>query len=72
MFQWLRVPDAFTAQAWTQHLIDRAGVVVTPGNAFGPGGDRFFRVSLIADAPVLTQAIERLRKAGIRFESASA
>jgi LL-diaminopimelate aminotransferase len=72
MFQWLRVPDAFTAQAWTQHLIDRAGVVVTPGNAFGPGGDRFFRVSLIADAPVLNQAIERLREAGIRFESASA
>jgi aspartate/methionine/tyrosine aminotransferase len=69
MFQWLRVPDAFTAQEWTQHLIDRAGVVVTPGNAFGPGGERFFRVSLIADPPVLTRAIDRLRHAGIRFDS---
>ena len=69
MFQWLRVPSAFTAQEWTQHLIDRAGVVVTPGNAFGPGGERFFRVSLIADSPILTRAIDRLRDAGIRFDS---
>ena len=69
MFQWLPVPAAFTAQEWTQHLIDRAGVVVTPGNAFGPGGERFFRVSLIADPPVLSRAIDRLRDAGIRFEA---
>jgi LL-diaminopimelate aminotransferase len=67
MFQWLPVPTGFTAQEWTRHLIDRAGVVVTPGNAFGPGGEQFFRVSLIADPPVLNQAIERLRSAGIRF-----
>lgn len=69
MFQWLPVPDGYSAQEWTQHLIDRAGVVVTPGNAFGPGGERFFRVSLIADSPVLTQAIERLRDAGIHFDA---
>jgi LL-diaminopimelate aminotransferase len=68
MFQWLPVPAAYTSQEWTQHLIDRAGVVVTPGNAFGPGGDRFFRVSLIADPPVLKRAIERLRDAGIHFD----
>jgi LL-diaminopimelate aminotransferase len=69
MFQWLPVPAEFSAQEWTRHLIDRAGVVVTPGNAFGPGGERFFRVSLIADPPVLRRAIERLRAAGIRFQS---
>jgi LL-diaminopimelate aminotransferase len=68
MFQWLPVPASFTAQEWTRHLIDRAGVVVTPGNAFGPGGERFFRVSLIADPPVLGRAIERLRDAGIRYD----
>src|SRR5262245_49136846 len=68
MFLWLSVPSGFTAQDWTKHLIDNAGVVVTPGNAFGPGGDRFFRVSLIREPDVLRQAIERLRAAGIRFE----
>jgi LL-diaminopimelate aminotransferase len=67
MFAWLPIPSGFTAQEWTKHLIDKADVVVTPGNAFGPGGERFFRVSLIADPPVLEEAIERLRKAGIRY-----
>jgi len=68
MFVWLPIPTGFDAQEWTRHLIDAAGVVVTPGNAFGPGGERFFRVSLIADPPVLTAAIERLRSAGIRYD----
>jgi LL-diaminopimelate aminotransferase len=63
MFLWLPVPAAFGAQEWTKHLIDKAGVVVTPGNAFGPGGNRFFRVSLIADEPVLATAIARMRDA---------
>jgi LL-diaminopimelate aminotransferase len=67
MFVWLPIPEGFGAQDWTRHLIDRAGVVVTPGNAFGPGGERFFRVSLIKDPAGLTEAIERLRDAGIRY-----
>lgn len=69
MFAWLPVPTGFTSQEWTARLIDRAGVVVTPGNAFGPGGEGFFRVSLVADVPLLRDAIERLRAAGIRYHS---
>lgn len=68
MFIWLPVPRGFRSQQWTEHLIDKAGVVVTPGNAFGPGGEGFFRVSLIADEDVLGKAIERLRAAGVRFD----
>lgn len=68
MFVWLPIPKGFGAQEWTQFLIDKAGVVVSPGNAFGPGGEGFFRVSLIADEPVFDAAIERLRKAGIRYD----
>jgi aspartate/methionine/tyrosine aminotransferase len=67
MFVWLPVPEGFTSQQWTQHLIDKAGVVVTPGNAFGPGGEGFFRVSLVGEPALLREAIERMRKAGIRF-----
>jgi LL-diaminopimelate aminotransferase len=67
MFVWLPVPAGFTSQRWTEHLIDAAGVVVTPGNAFGPGGEGYFRVSLVADDDVLREAIERLRGAGVAF-----
>ncbi|MFN2563453.1 MAG: aminotransferase class I/II-fold pyridoxal phosphate-dependent enzyme [Gemmatimonadaceae bacterium] len=67
MFVWLPVPAGFTSQEWTQHLIDTSGVVVTPGNAFGPGGEGFFRVSLVGEPKVLREAVERMRRAGIRF-----
>ncbi len=67
MFVWLPIPEGFGAQEWTKHLIDKAGVVVTPGNAFGPGGERFFRVSLIAEQAMLDKAVARLRDAGIRY-----
>ena len=67
MFVWLPIPAGYGAQDWTRLLIERTGVVVTPGNAFGPGGEHFFRVSLIADPPILDRAIERLRAAGIHF-----
>jgi LL-diaminopimelate aminotransferase len=70
MFVWLPVPHGFQSQQWTEHLVDEAGVVVTPGNAFGPGGEGFFRVSLIADEDVLAQAIERLRRAACLFKAA--
>ena|SRR5438874_2298223 len=67
MFVWLPVPAGFDSQGWTRHLIDAAGVVVTPGNAFGPGGEGFFRVSLVAPPNVTREAFARLRRAGVRF-----
>ena len=67
MFVWLPVPAGFDSQGWTRHLIDVADVVVTPGNAFGPGGEGYFRVSLVAAPNVIREALVRLRRAGIRF-----
>ena len=67
MFAWLRVPRGFTSQQWTEHLIETAGVVVTPGNAFGPGGEGFFRISLVADEHVLREALARLGARDIRW-----
>jgi LL-diaminopimelate aminotransferase len=67
MFVWLPVPRGFDSQGWVQHLIDHAGVVVTPGNAFGPGGEGYFRVSLVAEPSVMLDAFARLRSAGVRF-----
>lgn len=70
MFVWLEVPRGFDSQGWSEYLIRQAGVVVTPGNAFGPGGEGFFRVSLVAPPNVIGEAITRLRTAGVRFSGA--
>jgi LL-diaminopimelate aminotransferase len=68
MFLWLPVPAGYDSQGWTEWLIERTGVVVTPGNAFGPGGEGYFRVSLVAPLDVLTRAVVRLRDAGVRYD----
>ena len=60
MFVWARVPDGFTSPSWAQRLIEEAGVVVTPGDAFGPGGAGWFRTSLVADVETLTEAVSRM------------
>ena len=41
----------------------KAGVVTVPGNAFGSEGEGFLRCSFCADLPVLTEGVERMRKA---------
>ncbi len=67
LYAWLKVPSGFTSQQWTEHLIDKADVVVTPGNAFGKGGEGFFRVSLVSSLEILKQGLDRLHAANIRF-----
>jgi LL-diaminopimelate aminotransferase len=67
MFVWLPVPRGFTSPEWTEHLIDRADVVVTPGHAFGPGGAGWFRTSLVAEPPTVAEVFDRLKRAGVRY-----
>lgn len=67
MFVWLPVPSGFSSPAWSEHLIESADVVVTPGHAFGPGGEGWFRTSLVAEPDVFADVFDRLERAGIRF-----
>ena len=68
MYYWLPTPPGFTSQGWVEYLIDSVGVVVTPGNAFGNGGEGYFRVSLVSPESVLQAALDRMEAKGIRYE----
>ena len=59
MYLWLPVPGGADEWTFIRALLDDAGVVVTPGSAFGPGGGGWFRISLVAEPPVLADAIAR-------------
>ncbi|HYD52902.1 MAG TPA: aminotransferase class I/II-fold pyridoxal phosphate-dependent enzyme, partial [Gemmatimonadaceae bacterium] len=67
MFVWLPVPQGFTSPRWAEHLIETADVVVTPGHAFGPGGEGWFRTGLVADVEVFEEVFARMERAGIRY-----
>jgi LL-diaminopimelate aminotransferase len=60
MYLWLRVPDGVDDWEWVKALIDRDGVVVTPGVAFGDGGRGFFRISLVRDEATLAAAAAKI------------
>lgn len=69
LYVWLKVPQGFTSSEWTEYLIDKADVVVSPGHAFGAGGEGYFRVSLVSPVETLKQAIERLKAHGIGYSA---
>jgi LL-diaminopimelate aminotransferase len=60
MYLWLPVPDGVDDWAWVTSLIDRDGIVVTPGVAFGDGGRGFFRISLVRDEATLVAAAAQI------------
>ncbi len=63
-YLWAPVPGDGDSRAFTARLLDRAAVSVTPGIAFGPGGEGFFRVSLTAPEDRIDEACRRIRALG--------
>lgn len=60
MYVWVPVPAGQTAASFASRLIDEAGVVVTPGTAFGHCGEGHVRISLIVPPDRLREAIARI------------
>jgi len=61
IYVWAPVPAGFASAAvYAEHVLDRAGVVVSPGGAYGPNGEGFFRISLTTPDERLLEAVERL------------
>jgi LL-diaminopimelate aminotransferase len=54
LYIWAKVPHGFTSVEFTNDLLDKTGVVVTPGTGYGSNGEGYVRLSLtIADALLL-------------------
>jgi LL-diaminopimelate aminotransferase len=62
---WAPVPDGFEGSSakFAAHLLDTAGVVVTPGRGYGEAGEGFFRISLTYPDARLREAMERIENA---------
>ena len=60
LYVWCPVPAGYDSSSFAARVIEEAGVIVTPGLGFGPGGDRYFRISLTTGDDRLEEALERL------------
>ncbi len=68
MYLWVPCPVGTGSTDFALKLLQETGIVVTPGNAFGSGGEGYMRISLIADQDRLEEALGRLRQAQITFK----
>ncbi|HEX9690617.1 MAG TPA: aminotransferase class I/II-fold pyridoxal phosphate-dependent enzyme [Gemmatimonadales bacterium] len=60
MFVWVRVPTTETAAAFAQRVLERTGVLVLPGSAFGEGGEGYVRLALTVTSDRLREAAGRI------------
>ena len=64
LFIWAELPAEFEGDcyAFSDRVLERCGVFVTPGGIFGSEGDRYIRISLCAKREQLVEAIEAIEK----------
>lgn len=70
MFVWAKLPPSFlnhpdASNRFVLELLERAGVLVTPGSAFGPSGEGYVRMALVQDEDVMERGIRAIEESGI-------
>lgn len=66
MFVWAKIPEKYnSAVEFTMELMEKAGVIVTPGSAFGSEGEGYIRIALVADEEKIEEMIQVLDQSGM-------
>lgn len=67
-YLWLPIPENFNnAMEFCKALMEKSGIVIVPGSAFGNYGEGFFRVSCVCSDEELYQVIDRMKKDGFYY-----
>ncbi|GBF23136.1 LL-diaminopimelate aminotransferase [Candidatus Gastranaerophilus sp. (ex Termes propinquus)] len=66
-YLWLKVPDGFTSEEFATLMLEKAHIVVPPGNGYGKYGEGYFRIALTKPLDILKKALGRMESAGIRY-----
>lgn len=65
MFVWAPVPEGYTSQTFAMALMEKAGVLCTPGDAFGTLGEGYVRFALVLPPEKLREVVEAVRVSGV-------
>lgn len=66
MFVWAKIPEGYESSAdFCIRLMERTGVIVTPGSAFGSEGEGYVRMALVVDEQMIAEIIRVLNESGI-------
>jgi LL-diaminopimelate aminotransferase len=61
-FIWAKVPEGYTSTSFVTKVLEQTGVIITPGHAFGPSGEGYFRISVSVPSERLLEAINRIKR----------
>lgn len=67
-YLWLPVPKGMTSEEFVTVMLEKAHVVVPPGNGYGSYGEGYFRVALTKDVDTIKECIRRMKAAGISYQ----
>ena len=59
-YLWAKVPPGFDSMGFVSHMLDKTGVLATPGNGFGAAGEGYVRFALTASAGRIREAVHRI------------
>jgi LL-diaminopimelate aminotransferase len=63
-YLWAKIPRRFrSASEFAQVLLEKANLVVTPGNGFGKAGQGYVRMAITVDEKRLQAAVQRIKNA---------
>ena len=66
MFVWAPVPEQYAdSESFVRDLLDKTGVLVTPGSAFGPSGEGYVRMALVPSEEDMQRIVEAVKQSGI-------
>ncbi len=66
-YVWAPVPPGHTSASFVSHVLEKTGVVLTPGRGFGLYGEGYFRIALTVGEERLKEAFRRMQEAGITY-----
>ena len=66
MFVWAPIPERYTSSMdFCMDLVEKSGVLCTPGSSFGPLGEGYVRFALTMPAEQIAEAVRSIRDSGI-------
>jgi len=65
-YVWVETPQGYGSMEFTKLLLEKSGIVTTPGIGFGEAGEGYNRMTLTVPKERLLEAAQRIKKAGIK------
>lgn len=59
---WAPVPQGYTSSEFAEVVLEKAGVIITPGNGYGEYGEGYFRIALTIEKDRIEEALDRMQE----------